>query len=137
MQMMAEKFPSVRRIELEKNPAIFGRTIGDVTKDNGDRFVISRVLRNDELCVPSSDMILKEGDKLLIVTSPDAEDLVKILFFEVCYSGQNPFLFFARSRYQFILYFILVKERLVKVKMMICAYFNIVSFLLKEKCQSN
>ena len=63
-----------------KNPAIFGRTIGDVTKDNGDRFVISRVLRNDELCVPSSDMLLKEGDKLLIVTSPDAEDLVKILF---------------------------------------------------------
>ena len=52
-----------------KNPAIFGRTIGDVTKDNGDRFVISRVLRNDELCVPSSDMLLKEGDKLLIVTS--------------------------------------------------------------------
>ena len=63
-----------------KNPAIFGRTIGDVTQDNGARFVISRVLRNDELCVPSSDMLLKEGDKLLIVTSPDAEDLVKILF---------------------------------------------------------
>lgn len=63
-----------------KNPAIFGRKIGEVTKDNGDRFVISRLLRNGELCVPSSDMVLKESDKLLIVTSPDAEDLVKILF---------------------------------------------------------
>ena len=63
-----------------KNPAIFGRKIGDVTKDNGDKFVISRVLRDGDLCVPSSDLVLKENDKLLIVTSPDAEDLVKILF---------------------------------------------------------
>lgn len=63
-----------------RNPAIFGRKIGEVTRDNGDRFVISRVLRGDELCVPASDTVLKEGDKLLVVTSPDSEDLVKILF---------------------------------------------------------
>ena len=63
-----------------RNPAIFGRKIGDVTRDNGDRFVISRVLRGEELCVPASDTVLKEGDKLLVVTSTDSEDLVKILF---------------------------------------------------------
>ena len=63
-----------------RNPAVFGRKIGEVTRSNGDKFVISRVLRGNELCVPASGTVLMEGDKLLVVTSTDAEELVKILF---------------------------------------------------------
>ena len=63
-----------------KNPAVFGRKIMEVTHDNGDKFVISRIMRDGKLCVPNSDTVLKEGDKLLVITSQESEYLVKILF---------------------------------------------------------
>ena len=71
---------AIRASYLVKNPAVYGRKISEVTKDNGDKFVISRIMRDGELFVPASDTVLKEGDKLLAITSQDSEYLVKILF---------------------------------------------------------
>lgn len=67
---------------LVKNPAVFGRKIAEITRDNGGKFVISRISRNEELCVPGSDTTLLEGDKLLVVTSHEDEESVRLLFGE-------------------------------------------------------
>ncbi len=73
---------AIRASYIVKNPALFGRKIVEVTRDNGNKFVISRISRNGELCVPGSDTVLHENDKLLVITSHEDEDLAKILFGE-------------------------------------------------------
>lgn len=65
-----------------KNPAIFGKMIKDVDHEIANRFVISRILHDDHVDVPMSDTILKEGDKLLVVTSKASVDVVVMLFGE-------------------------------------------------------
>ena len=63
-----------------ENPAIFGRRLYDVLKEfNGD-FVVSRVMRGEDVSFPSGETILQEGDKLLLVTSQHEVDRLRILF---------------------------------------------------------
>ncbi len=53
------------------NPAIMGKTIGEIKKLLDREFVISRVLHTQtgELVVPQTDTKLLEGDKLLVVSN--------------------------------------------------------------------
>lgn len=65
-----------------KNPAIFGKMIKEVDKEIANRFVISRILHEDHVNAPLCDTVLKEGDKLLVVTSKSSVDVVTMLFGE-------------------------------------------------------
>jgi putative transport protein len=53
---------------LINNPAIFGKTILDISKVIKKEIVISRLLRNGELMLASSDTLIYENDIILVVT---------------------------------------------------------------------
>lgn len=62
------------------NPAIFGMTVGALIKEDGGRFVISRIDKGGEIQTPGPSTLLEEGDKVLVITSQPHEEPVKILF---------------------------------------------------------
>ena len=53
---------------LVSNPQIFNRTILEISNQNKHEIVISRVLRNGELLLASSDTVIYENDIILVVT---------------------------------------------------------------------
>ena len=66
-----------------QNPAMFGKPMKEVLQEFGnDDFVVSRIMKGDEVLAPQADTILEEGDKLLIVTSQHEVDKIRILFGE-------------------------------------------------------
>ena len=70
-----------RRMHVEvDNPAIFGKTLTDIIQQFGGEFVVSRVMKNNEIVFPSADLVLEEGDKLLIVTCQAEVDRTRIIF---------------------------------------------------------
>lgn len=72
-----------RRMHCEvENPAIFGMKLAEVTKDIKSSFIVSRILRDGVTSIPGPDTVLLQGDKLLIVTSQNNVDPVRILFGE-------------------------------------------------------
>lgn len=74
---------SARRMHCEvENPAIFGKTLKEVIGDMGHRFVISRIMKNGEILVPGPDTVFEKGDKVLIVTTQQNVDSVRIIFGE-------------------------------------------------------
>lgn len=77
---------SARRMHCEvENPAIFGKTVKDIVLGSGLKFVISRVMRDGEISVPNSETVLEKGDKVLIVTTNNDVDMVRIIFGqEIC-----------------------------------------------------
>lgn len=74
---------TARRMHVEvENPALFGRDIRSIMKDVGDKFLISRMLRDGQISIPGPDTVLEKGDRLLIVTSQPHVDTVRIIFGE-------------------------------------------------------
>ena len=74
---------SARRMHCEvRNPAIFGKSIGEALCGAQEHIVISRLMRDGEISIPEVDTTLQEGDKLLIVTSQNQVDKVRIIFGE-------------------------------------------------------
>ena len=65
-----------------ENPALFGKMLKEVVNNSPDEFVVSRLMRGDDISIPSGKTVLQEGDKLLIVTSQPAVDRVRMLFGE-------------------------------------------------------
>ena len=63
-----------------ENPAIFGKNLYEVLQQFGGDFVVSRIMKGEEVVFPSGDTRLDEGDKLLIVTSQKEVDRIRILF---------------------------------------------------------
>ena len=63
-----------------ENPAIFGQKLGSIMREFGGGFVVSRIMKGEEIQFPTADSVLSEGDKLLIVTSQQEVDRVRILF---------------------------------------------------------
>jgi len=62
------------------NPGVYGKTIYDIVKFINKKFVVSRVLHNeDEVEMGSPKIKVQEGDKLFVVTS--AEDVDSIVAF--------------------------------------------------------
>ena len=73
-----------RRMHCEvENPAVFEKKISEVmnAESNGN-FLISRVLHNGEVSIPTNDTVLHKGDRLLIVTSQAHVDSIRIIFGE-------------------------------------------------------
>ncbi len=74
---------SARRMHCEvENPAIFGKALRDVVLDLGDQFVVSRIMRDGVISIPGPDTVLRQGDRLLIVTTPRNVDAIRIIFGE-------------------------------------------------------
>ncbi|MDR1877413.1 MAG: putative transporter [Flavobacteriaceae bacterium] len=59
------------------NPALAGKELRILWKIMKFNFVVSRIKRGEEIITPSKNYILKEGDKLLIVTSHDDEEALE------------------------------------------------------------
>lgn len=64
------------------NPAIFNKSIQDIAKMSYPKFVISRIWRNGIVSIPTSDKILKENDRLLVITTEKDAPALTILFGE-------------------------------------------------------
>ena len=64
------------------NPAIFDKSIQDIGKSGYPKFVISRVWRDGAVSIPTSDKILKENDRLLVITTEKDVQALTILFGE-------------------------------------------------------
>ena len=74
---------AARRMHCEvENPAIFGKRLADVIGDRSDKFVVSRIMRDGVISIPGPDTVLEKGDKILLVTSQDQVDGLRIIFGE-------------------------------------------------------
>ena len=62
------------------NPAIVGKSIKDVVAWSGVMFVISRLWRENKVCIPVSEMKLQENDRLLVTTTDKDAIRLGILF---------------------------------------------------------
>lgn len=64
------------------NPAIFNKSIKNIAHLSYTRFVISRLWRDGNVSIPTSEKILKEGDRLLVITSEKDVQALTVLFGE-------------------------------------------------------
>lgn len=65
-----------------QNPGIFGKNIKEIAQLAPYHFVISRLWRNGKVTIPTSDVILQEGDHLLVITTEAEVEALSILFGE-------------------------------------------------------
>ena len=64
------------------NPAIFNKSIHELVHMGYTKFVISRLWRDGNVCIPTSDKILKENDRLLVITTEKDVAVLTVLFGE-------------------------------------------------------
>ncbi len=64
------------------NPAVFGMTIRNAAQLIQPKFVISRLWRQGAVSIPTSDTVLLEGDRLLVVTTEKDVKALTVLFGE-------------------------------------------------------
>ncbi len=62
------------------NPAVEGRTIGQLAQSTHLKFIVSRVWRSEEVIVPLAGTQLHTGDNLLVVTNREDVAGLEILF---------------------------------------------------------
>ncbi len=65
-----------------QNPGLFNHRIKDVVELSHHQFVISRLWHNGEVSIPSSESVLRAGDRLLVVTTDDEVDALTMIFGE-------------------------------------------------------
>lgn len=76
------KFPSALNVEnfadgkvnmvefhVDKNNPIIGKTLKDVCKEYGNKFLVGMVYRGEEAFIPRGDFIINEGDNIHIIAS--------------------------------------------------------------------
>lgn len=71
------------------NPAIFDKTIKEIGEINYSKFVISRLWRNGTVSIPTSETVVKENDRLLVVTSEKYSSALTVLFGEQEHTDWN------------------------------------------------
>ena len=71
------------------NPAIFNKSIKEIGGLNYPKFVISRLWRDGNVSIPTSEKIIKEGDRLLVVTSEKYAPALTVLFGEQEHTDWN------------------------------------------------
>lgn len=64
------------------NPAVFNMSVQDITKLCHSKFVISRLWHNGTVSIPTSDTIVRENDRLLVITTEKDAPSLTILFGE-------------------------------------------------------
>ena len=62
------------------NPAVPGKTIMEVAQMTHLHFVISRIWRNNQVIVPMANTVLHKNDSLLVITTPEDEPTLEMLF---------------------------------------------------------
>ena len=62
------------------NPAIVGKTIGDIAHMTNRKFIISRLWRGKEVILPKADTVLHVNDSVLVVTNRNEEEPMLLLF---------------------------------------------------------
>ncbi|MDE6381650.1 MAG: putative transporter, partial [Muribaculaceae bacterium] len=67
---------------LVHNPAVFGLTVREAAALVHPKFVISRLWRNGEVSVPTSDTRLQENDRILVITTGKDLPHLTVLFGE-------------------------------------------------------
>jgi len=76
-----ESTRQARRMHLAvTNPAIFGKTIGEIHSLAGEDFIVSRVMRSGAIKVGRKNIVLQEGDLVLVVTYTDNTDEILNIF---------------------------------------------------------
>ena len=63
-----------------ENPAIFGKKLSDILREFNGEYVVSRIMKGKEILFATGDTVLEEGDKVLIVTSQQEVERLRILF---------------------------------------------------------
>lgn len=72
------------------NPAIFNMSIKEIgALKNYPKFVISRLWRDGSVSIPTSDKVIKEGDRLLVITSEKNAPALTVLFGEQEHTDWN------------------------------------------------
>jgi putative transport protein len=69
--------PSIISMEV-RNPAIFGKNIESVTNLINREFVISRIMHAGKAETASSETVLNEGDKVIVVAAPDDVESIAV-----------------------------------------------------------
>ncbi|NDV84658.1 putative transporter [Bacteroides sp. 51] len=64
------------------NPAIFNKSIQEIAILSRCKFVISRMWRDGNVSIPTSEKIIRQGDRLLVITSEKNVPNLTILFGE-------------------------------------------------------
>lgn len=62
------------------NPGIFGRTIKDIRQHADCQFVISRVWKDGQVMIPTSDTILEKDEHVMVISSRNDVERIKTLF---------------------------------------------------------
>lgn len=71
------------------NPAIFNKSIREVGGFSYPQFVISRLWRDGNVSIPTSEKVLREGDRLLVVTQEKDVPALTVLFGEQEHTDWN------------------------------------------------
>ena len=81
LESLEDNTGQARRMHVAvENPAIFGKKLYDILHEFGGEFVVSRIMKGDDVVFPTGETVLEEGDKVLIVTSQEEVDKIRILF---------------------------------------------------------
>lgn len=64
------------------NPGIFGKTVKEAAALAYHKFVISRLWRDGKVTIPTSETVLRENDRMLVITSEAAVETLTMLFGE-------------------------------------------------------
>lgn len=64
------------------NPAAFGKDIHTIASKVHQHFVISRLWRNNQVSIPTSETVLEEGDVILVITNPEDAEALRLIFGE-------------------------------------------------------
>lgn len=65
-----------------RNPALFGKSVKDAASFTDHRFVISRLWRDGEVSIPTSETTLAENDRIMAITTQGDIDALTVLFGE-------------------------------------------------------
>lgn len=62
------------------NPGVYDRTVREVASFAPHKFVISRLWHDGRVSIPTSDTILREGDRLLVISNDEDAPALTVLF---------------------------------------------------------
>lgn len=62
------------------NPAIYGKSLNNLTGLNSKQFVVSRLWRDGKVILPDATTSLQEGDRLLVITKQKYADQLTVYF---------------------------------------------------------
>lgn len=62
------------------NPAVFDKNIREIASFSPHKFVISRLWRNGEVSIPTSETVIKKNDRLMAITTEEDMEALTVLF---------------------------------------------------------